>query len=102
MSFVEFDKWAEENGYDATYVAGVGYLNKATENAHAGWQAYKDQVEDIIYEYGICKLCLTHFVPVKNIGPEKYAMECNCSVDRFRHTKIMQLQGINNEGEKIV
>lgn len=86
----EFEKWAVSNNFSIEIFNGT-YFEKLTLIAHKGWKGKESIHNDIMYGYGICSNCKTHYRKVEHFGADNYFMECDCIVDRYRETKIMEL-----------
>lgn len=82
-----FDDWARNEGLDMTTFDG-DYFNEITAAAYSGWQAHHEVDNQLLYEYGICTECHTHYTPMEDRFD---VMQCNCTIDGLRKTKIIEM-----------
>lgn len=89
----KFEEWAVENGFSIEVFGSDGYFSEKTKIVYKGYLAGQRILSDAMYDYGICQECNTHYV-AKEYDVEKdtgIAMQCDCCVDGYRRTKIMDL-----------
>lgn len=81
-----FSEWATEQGLSLETINGV-YLDEKTEFAFKGWKARVYCEDAVLEKYGICKNCLTHYKPNKDLK----SMECDCTIRQLDSSFIVNL-----------
>ena len=95
----DFERWAVQNDLDIERIGYGSYLSERTIISEKAWRGCHDFLQEgVIYDYGICLDCKTHFVP--KVADDGFAMECNCLIDAFRQTKIMDIYKEGKESVK--
>lgn len=89
----DFKRWAVSQKMDIDQAIGLGYLSERTNIPYKAWLGCMELIQGgILHDYGICPECKQHYVEKELTDANPYpAMECDCTVDKFRQTKIMQL-----------